>query len=85
MSKTIERVKAEPRCCITGCTGELVAEVHDYHYARLLKQLRRIERGRGWERRRIGEQRFYVCEKHLDDDRLAGIHWEYLIEETKRV
>jgi len=73
----------EPRCCIAGCTGELVAEVHEYYYARLLKQLRGIERKRGQERRRIGEERFYVCQAHLGDARLGGVQWQLLIEERK--
>jgi hypothetical protein len=85
MTATIETAMIQPRCCITGCESELVAEVHEFHYAKLLKRLRGIERGRGWERRRIGEERFYVCQAHLDDERLAGIHWEFLIEKETRI
>jgi hypothetical protein len=70
-----------PRCCIAGCVNEVVYEVHDWHYAKLFKRLRGIERKRGWERRRASEERFFACEEHVSDARLAGVGWQFLIKE----
>jgi hypothetical protein len=64
----------ERRCAVPGCTGEVVAEVHEGDYGRAA-QLFYGGRRRGGLRRRAGEERIYACSQHL----ITSFRWQRLL------
>jgi hypothetical protein len=73
-------INAMPRCAIPGCVNPIVAEVHIDSYAQAVYQLRGITR-RKIMIRRVGDERLFICEAHLQssDARLNGIEWQLLL------
>ena len=74
-----------PRCVVTGCSAPIVAEVHTDSYADALKMFRGIRRQKA-RSRRVGDERFYVCREHLENDsRMARFQWQewFMFEEEQ--
>jgi hypothetical protein len=70
---------ASPRCIVTGCAAPIVAEVHTDSYADALEVFRGIRREK-IRSRRLGDERFFVCQQHLDhDQRMATLEWQWLM------
>jgi hypothetical protein len=65
-----------PHCVVAGCGAPIVAEVHTDSYGRALEMFRRIRREKV-RCRRVGDERFFVCQEHLDhDQRMAALEWQ---------
>jgi hypothetical protein len=70
---------APPRCVVADCPAPVVAEVHDGDYSAALEMFRGIRR-KAVRARRAGDERFFVCRRHLDGDRrMKGLSWQWLM------
>ena len=68
-----------PHCVVTGCPAPVVVEVHTDDYAAALALFRGTRRAK-IHARRSGDERFYVCNEHLEHDgRMAGLRWQGLM------
>jgi hypothetical protein len=68
-----------PHCVVVGCTAPIVAEVHTDSYAVALELFRGVHREKV-RSRRFGDERFFVCQQHLDSDqRMATLGWQWLM------
>jgi hypothetical protein len=68
-----------PRCVVTGCIAPVVAEVHTDSYAAALEMFRGIRR-ETVRSRRMGDERLFACQEHLDHDkRMAALDWQWLM------
>jgi hypothetical protein len=66
-------------CVVTDCLAPIVAEVFDEDYSRALGLFRRVCREK-IQTRRLGDERFFVCREHLEQDpRMATLHWQWLM------
>jgi hypothetical protein len=69
-----------PRCVISGCVAPAVAEVKDADYSVALGMFRGVHR-RKVRTRRVGDERFFVCQEHFErDPRIGLLHWQMLID-----
>jgi hypothetical protein len=68
-----------PPCCIVeGCTARIVAEVHTDSYADALALFRGVHRQKV-RIRRLGDERFFVCQHHLEcDERMRTLDWQFM-------
>jgi hypothetical protein len=66
-----------PHCIVTGCTAPVIAEVHTDSYADALKLFRGIRREKV-RSRRLGDERFFTCQEHLDGQ-MAALQWQRLL------
>ena len=57
---------AQPHCVITGCNAPVAADVHADDYSTALRMFRGVQRE--VRVRRLGEERFFVCAAHMNDD-----------------
>jgi hypothetical protein len=68
-----------PHCVVKGCSAPVVAEVHTDRYADALEIFRGIRREKV-RSRRLGDERFFVCQEHLEhDQRMADLEWQWLM------
>jgi hypothetical protein len=68
-----------PHCVVAGCTAPIAAEVHIDSYADALDTFRGIRRKKVCSRQ-PGDERFFVCQEHLDhDQRMAALEWQLLM------
>ena len=66
-------------CVVPGCMAPITAEVHTDCYSRALLLFRGIRRER-IQCRRVGDERFFTCQKHLEQDpRMAELEWQWLM------
>jgi hypothetical protein len=66
-----------PCCVVTDCGESVVAEVYSADYSLALGMFR--NRKRATRSRRVGDERFYVCRFHLDNDpRMRPLRWQEL-------
>jgi hypothetical protein len=71
--------KELPRCVVNDCNRPVVAEVHIDDYGRALLAFRGIRRLR-LHARRSGDERFFACRWHLDNDaRMQEFYWQELM------
>jgi hypothetical protein len=70
---------ASPHCIVAGCTAPIVAEVHAESYADALELFRGVSRQK-IRSRRLGDERFFACQRHLDhDQRMTALEWQWLL------
>jgi hypothetical protein len=74
----IVAAQAAQHCVVESCRRVPVAEVHCEDYCKALELFRGVRRDKLRSRRRGGE-RFFLCERHLDDPRMAVLRWQLLI------
>jgi hypothetical protein len=68
-----------PSCVVPGCAERPVAEVHADSYSTALELFRGIRRQKV-HTRRSGDERFFVCARHLQSDpRMTGLTWQLLM------
>jgi hypothetical protein len=74
----IVAAQAAQHCVVEACRGVPVAEVHCEDYGKALELFRGVRRDKV-RSRRMGDERFFLCQRHLDDPRMAVLRWQLLM------